>query len=84
MRIYAVTLAAATTLLGGCGTPKESDWYIDKQVLGDSIFFTHYYTTIAEVNTIALRYCQSRGKTATVQSQVRINEMRMSTTYLCR
>lgn len=82
-----LTLCAVAALAGCASRPSvydETDSYINRQNMGDTKMFTHYYTHVAEVNRLAMAYCAGRGKQVTVQSQTRINEMRMSTTYLCR
>jgi hypothetical protein len=84
--IRTFTALCLASMLAGCAPMKPDDkgWYIDRQVMGDSQMILHYHGTLAEVNGIAMRYCAGRGKTAVVQSQTRINEDRMTTSYLCR
>lgn len=82
-----LTLCAVAVLAGCASRPSrydETDSYINRQNMGDTQMFLHYHGTLDDVNKLAMAYCAGRGKQVTVQSQTRINEMRMSTTYLCR
>jgi hypothetical protein len=73
----------STLALAGCATGPDVP-YTDRQVAGDSQFYQHLITSQPEVNMVALEYCQGRGKTAVLQSQMRTSEFRMTTSYYCR
>lgn len=83
---FPLCLSLVSLTLAGCGTyvARDKDRSLDRQVSGDSQMYKHYQCNLDSVNLIATDYCHQRGKTAIVQSQNRIKEDRMSTTYVCR